>query len=262
MLKKAHRLLLPMLFFGIIYYFCFFFNTESFFYIDFLMKILNGCGHLWFLPMLFWCQLLLWVLVHYKFDGKLTLAFLALLSIIVFIPLPLGLSTVSHYAFYAFLGYYLYKRKDLVYRFIQTNKYIIPVLWLLYIALVLLVHSPWIASITCTPLVCKAFLYLGRGVIGLFACISGIFAMYGTVSLFTSSGLYELKPLVKKADRVSFGIYIYHQFLLVALYHYTPMVSYINVWVLPWMGFLISYIVSWLITALTLKTRIGRFLIG
>ena len=61
--KKAKRILLPCFFFGIIYYLCFYdisANLTSIVY-----KILNGCGHLWFLPMIFWCFVITYILAYY-----------------------------------------------------------------------------------------------------------------------------------------------------------------------------------------------------
>jgi peptidoglycan/LPS O-acetylase OafA/YrhL len=100
------------------------------------------------------------------------------------------------------------------------------------------------------------------GVVELTACVSGILALYCTVIRFTSVQSFELYPIVKRADQVSFGIYIFHQFILVALYHYTPIVSSVNQWILPWIGFVVALPVSWLLTSLTLHTKIGRYLIG
>ena len=49
--KKFKRLIVHMLFFCAIYYFCFLFKSaEDFSFLAFfLFKIFSGCGHLWFL---------------------------------------------------------------------------------------------------------------------------------------------------------------------------------------------------------------------
>ena len=56
--KKAKRILLPCLLFGIIYYVMFYDLQASWYNI--IWKLLNGCGHLWFLPMIFWCFVLVY----------------------------------------------------------------------------------------------------------------------------------------------------------------------------------------------------------
>ena len=54
-IRKFRRLLLPCYVFGAIYYFLFEFSPTDFFIFQFLYSVANGIGHLWFLPMLFWC---------------------------------------------------------------------------------------------------------------------------------------------------------------------------------------------------------------
>ena len=58
--KKAKRILLPCLLFGIIYYVMFYDLQASWYNI--IWKLLNGCGHLWFLPMIFWCFVLVYLI--------------------------------------------------------------------------------------------------------------------------------------------------------------------------------------------------------
>lgn len=52
-IKKAKRLLLPCIFFSAIYYLMFCDLSDSF--ITIAGTIVQGAGHMWFLPMLFWC---------------------------------------------------------------------------------------------------------------------------------------------------------------------------------------------------------------
>ena len=58
--KKAKRILLPCLFFGIIYY-AMFYDLRAPWY-SIVGRLLNGCGHLWFLPMIFWCFVLVYLI--------------------------------------------------------------------------------------------------------------------------------------------------------------------------------------------------------
>lgn len=51
--NKAKRLLLPCVVFSVIYY-CFFYDFHRPIYVI-AYSIIQGTGHLWFLPMLFWC---------------------------------------------------------------------------------------------------------------------------------------------------------------------------------------------------------------
>lgn len=261
-LKKAHRLLLPMLVFGILYYFCFFYNPETFAIRDFLTKLLNGCGHLWFLPMLFWCLIALWAIERYHLVRNITLIGLAFVSLISYLPLPFGLSAVSHYLFYAFLGYHLYWHKDSFLSYLTGREWFLPALWLSYFFSVWIAHSELVSYFLIDLTLSKVLLYCIKGSIGLFASLCGILALYGTIATIASSTSFELSPFIQKADRISFGVYIYHQFILVALYHYTNIVSHINAWLVPWIGFVVALFLSTLFTNLTLQTKLGRYLIG
>lgn len=261
-IKKVRRLLLPMLAFGVVYYFCFLFDIKSFTIADFLMKLLSGCGHLWFLPMLFWCLLILWTLVRYNLNGQITLSVLALLSLIKYLPISFGLATVTHYLFYAFLGYYLYQHKKEIISFVKENKWIIIILWFVYLMFVYLDNSSLSFLRLSDSLFSRFFLYASSGIFRIIACVSGVLVLYSTVSLITTSESFQLKPIIQKADKISFGVYIYHQYILVALYHYTSIVLYFNAWLVPWVGFSVALLASSLLTSLTLRTKIGRYLIG
>ena len=52
--KKFKRLILPSLFFSLIYFFMFY-DYSGYTIWSGAVKILSGAGHMWFLPMLFWC---------------------------------------------------------------------------------------------------------------------------------------------------------------------------------------------------------------
>ena len=60
-LKKIKRLLLPCFLFGIVYYVLFYDLSAS--PISIIYRILNGCGHLWFLPMIFWCFVFTFIII-------------------------------------------------------------------------------------------------------------------------------------------------------------------------------------------------------
>ena len=112
--KKFSRLYIQCVFFGVIYYFLFL-NTGTFSIYDLIYKVTDGCGHLWFLPMLFWCFIFIWIVDRYKPNMYMMLAILAFISVIPMpMRLPLGMTKVSHYMLYIYLGYLLYTYKDVV----------------------------------------------------------------------------------------------------------------------------------------------------
>lgn len=50
--KKIKRLIIPSVVFSLLYFALF---EEYIGLFDFIYRIVGGCGHMWFLPMLFWC---------------------------------------------------------------------------------------------------------------------------------------------------------------------------------------------------------------
>lgn len=86
--------------------------------------------------------------------------------------------------------------------------------------------------------------------------------------------LYNLSNRTKvvewlKAKRVlitlsgyCYGVYIYQQFILQYLYYKTSVPLLVNEYALPWIGFAVALVLSLLLCWGSLKTRVGRFLIG
>lgn len=134
--KKFNRLIIPCLFFSIIYYFLFY-QKGSFDFIDFIYKITNGTGHLWFLPMLFWCFLIMWFISKYAPNQKITFIILSLISIIPIPSLPFGLTRCFHFLFYFYAGYLLWIHKEKLFAKIGKNKY----LYLFILSYILLIFA-------------------------------------------------------------------------------------------------------------------------
>ncbi len=260
-LKKFKRLIIPMLVFGVVYYFLFYFNPEDFDYSRFVISLLSGCGHLWFLPMLFWCFIAVWIIDHYKLSSASNLIILAFISIVPFPELPFGFARLPHFVFYVIFGYFLYTRRDyIISGFLQT-KYI-SLLWLLYITLVVLVHTILPEVKSFSSILYKGFIIGINNGVKLLMTLSGIMALYLTVCNFTTRKQCEPQKWIINASNNCYGIYVYHQFILVLLYFFTPIVAICNPLMVPWIGLVMSLLISWILTKLTLKTKIGRYLIG
>ena len=259
--KKFKRLIIPMVVFGVIYYFCFFFNADTFTTKEFLLKVFSGCGHLWFLPMLFWCFIAIWIIDHYKWDSWILLVLLAIVSIVPSPKLPLGFSRLPHFIFYVYGGYYLWTKRDSLFKHCLTWKCII-FLWITYIVLVIFSHTVLVFDFSQMVSYQKLVALLITNFVRLLIAFVGIVALYLTVCKFTTKKEFSPKRWVVSASDNCYGVYVYHQFILVWLYFYTPLVSLLPPLVVPWVGLAITLPVSLFATRLTLKTKTGRFLIG
>lgn len=109
---KLKRLIVPMLFFGVIYYFLFRYQAGSFHVGFFLLDVLSGPGHLWFLPMLFWCFIGGYFIWRYKLSEKILFIVLSLVSICPCVWLPFGLSKALFFMVYFYTGFLLWKYKE------------------------------------------------------------------------------------------------------------------------------------------------------
>lgn len=118
-LKKAKRLLLPCFFFSVIYYTMFYDLSKPFH--EIVYSILCGTGHLWFLPMLFWCFTGIYIIEKLNIPYKAALPILFLVSLVSFIPLPFRLTNAMYYMPFFFLGYCIKRHQWNIERFFRRN---------------------------------------------------------------------------------------------------------------------------------------------
>ena len=259
--KKFKRLIIPMLFFGVIYYLLFYLKVDSFSIKDFILQLLSGCGHLWFLPMLFWCFCAIWVIDRFKISSWWLLLGLAFVSIAPIPYLPLGFARLPHFIFYVFGGYFLWTKRTYLTNNCLTWPWII-IQWLSYICLVIVFHTVMPESNDNMNLSLKIIVVFARRTIELLMAVIGIMALYLTVCKFTTRNGFKPKQWVITASDYCYGVYVYHQFILVGLYFFTPLVYVCHSLLVPWIGFIIAMLVSLILTKLSLQTRFGRLLIG
>lgn len=252
--NKFQRLIIPMLFFSTIYYFMFIFNIQTFTISGCLLSIFSGCGHLWFLPMLFWCFVSIWFFDHYKLISFKILILLATLTLLPVFSLPLGFNKLPHFLFYVYSGYYLWLKKNYILSFFSTKKRIL-LLVLSYILLVI-IEEPSFFELGYYGN------YLWKHIIILIKASIGILSIYTITYNHTSKPNFIPNKTIVNASNICYGVYIYHQFILMWLYCHTPFYDIFGkIWT-PLVGFIITSVLSILFTKLTLKTRFGRFLIG
>lgn len=107
LVKKFKRLIIPSIIFSIAYLLIIQGFHDSLFSTSY--QILCGVAHMWFLPMLFWCFVIVWIIEKVKLKQNIALLVLLGLSIISFIPLPLRLGAALYYAVFFYAGYLIQK---------------------------------------------------------------------------------------------------------------------------------------------------------
>jgi hypothetical protein len=93
----------------------------------------------------------------------------------------------------------------------------------------------------------------------LYAC-SGLCAFYLTSVYYTKR--VQLKSFTVKLASCCFGIYLFQEFILKVLYYKTNFPTHVGPYWLPWCGFTIALIISYIFSYLFLKTKTGKYLIG
>lgn len=256
-INKIKRLILPSIIFSIAY-FVIFYPYKGI--ANAALSILNGCGHMWYLPMLFWCFIGGYLLEKVKIHDCWKIAFLIVLNLLSVAPLPLRLSVSTSYLFYWFIGYIFYKNSEKLTTLITPQS--VSLLWVAF-AILFVVLRPLrdvLAPSSYTTLGIKAIVLVGNHACQLVYATAGLFAFYGTAFLYTKK--HTLSKITVRLAACCFGIYLFQQFILQLLYYKTEFPLLAGPYLLPWCGFVIAAIVSFIFSVLLLKTKVGRSLIG
>ena len=185
-LKKFKRLMIPALIFSILYYFLFNFDKSEISLVSSLIGILSGEGHLWFLPMLFWCFVSIWVFRNFNLNSKISFVVLTALSILPF-PIPFGIGSMLHYIVYFYLGELVWKNKDAILGK-MNYKWISCIIAAYIIFLLIYLDRDLFAITTENTFLMKSMNYLMERVMRYFVNITGIFALYLIVIKIVKGG--------------------------------------------------------------------------
>lgn len=257
---KFKRLFIPSVFFSLIYYYAFYDHSAP--AIDIIMRILQGCGHLWFLPMLFWCFVLIAIIDKIKVKELYLIIILAILSLLP-LSIPFGIGNAFQYLIYFYFGRYVIRHNNVFSNLKSKQIYFLWLIYLFFTICIKILAGDYIISYKDTyglysKMLVVGFLNFQTLVIGL----SGSLALYSTITKYTRAKLIKYNNHIENFASVSYGVYIYHQFILIYLYHNVDTFNFIPIYIIPILFFFISLIISTYMTKISLKTKIGTFLIG
>lgn len=246
--KKAVRLLIPTIVFGLLY--CCLFERNQLT----ILHLLEGPGHLWFLPMLFECFIISWLLLRTNISLRVVLPVLFLLGIIMPPELPFRLSYTFYYLPFFLLGYYLYGWYD---RLKDVKLIYIIVAWGLFIVSYfgMVIFRSWLAASVFHPVL------LGFGKTGSMI----VYSLFGTIALILTS-IYltrriKLTDKYVKLGSLCMGVYIFQQFVLELFYYHTRASFVFPNWLLPLLGFVLALVLSLIFTYVIRTTKLGKHLI-
>ena len=256
-LKKLKRLLLPSMVFSTAY-FVIFYQYEGLG--DMLYDIINGCGHMWYLPMLFWCFVGATILERIPVKDTYKMLLLFGIYLLPKISLPLQLTSAMSYMLYFYAGYILFKYREFLK--ISIRPWHLLLGWVLF-ALIFAIFRPLQDILIYDPsssILDKVILITCNRISQLLFSSIGVGVFYCTAVYYVNK--YELKPFTIKLSSVCFGIYILQQFILQVLYYKTSFPRVVGSYWLPWLGFITTIVLSYLLSTLMIRTRCGKFLIG
>jgi hypothetical protein len=259
--KRAQRLLIPSIIFSALFLF-----TLSNYAKNSIARniylIIEGYGHLWFLPMLFWCFVLLYLLERIHISPLIKFLFLLLFFSPLRLCIPgesLHFRNAAYYMVYFYAGYCVHRYHLQVSRWARP-RYIIGTF--LLFALVFLVNYDvhYSAIVFNLPDRLQSCVFiLSRGIYS----ILGVIFLYLLAFRYVQNKNTEAEnSTVLTLSSYCFGIYICQQFILFVLYYHTPLPRLVPSDFVPWLGFAITLLCSLLITHVALKSRVGRFLLG
>lgn len=251
-INKINRLIIPSVVFSTLYYFMFIFDKNTFVWYKSLYLIINGIGHMWFLPMLFWCFLFGYILNKIKCSKLYLLIMLFFLTFISIFPLPFQINQACYYMFFFYLGGLCESNKKRIKRHITKKVLLLSVI--LYV--VSFVGLTWFNEQLGD--ISKIWFRLSS----ITSSVFGIIMLYVSVNQYLTYHKISHLNIIISINSLCFGIYLYHQFLLVYMYYCTSVPSVTGPYILPFVGLLFAAFGSAFLTYYTRKSAIGRYLIG
>lgn len=253
---KFRRLIIPSIFFSLLY--SIFFYDKTIEPLQFVFDILSGQGHMWFLPMLFWCFIAAYFIEKIKINEYAKIVFLFFLSLLSFFPIPLQLGQTCYYLFFFYLAFPLYRNRSRLLRITRTPWITITVLLIYLVSFVYftIIRKDIISyhPVSITDKIIKMLLYKSTM---LFYSLFGVVGSYLVALKIANDGFKSPRWLLE-LNKLCMGVYIAHQFVLMALYYHTDIVILAGDYWFPWLGYGITLILSLTFAYIVRLTSIGR----
>lgn len=248
MAKKTKRLLIPLVLFGIMYMVLI--EKTYGISIESVYHLLNGPGHLWFLPMLFWCFVIAIIFSPYikkNINNPLLWIILVIISVSSVIVYPiLRINNALFYFIFFVLGMFSYIHRTLIMSW-SVKKTIV-----LGVTTLLLCIARY--EVSTLSFFCKS---LFLTIINLCVGVTGSLLL-----LKICLGLSNYNKLILIGSWSGFfGVYLIHQFIVKYLYYNCTFLTYINPYIIPFVVLVITLIVSIITSEILLHFKLTKKLI-
>lgn len=244
--KKLRRLYVPALIWGLLYYLLFSYDSVG----DGLWRIINGIGHLWYLPMLFWC----FILEKYIFR-KSPFWIIVFIAIIPWPTLPLQFNNSLYYLLFFHIGYILFEHKSKFINYLNFKHCAI----ILTIAIsILIVSTIWRDNIDLSSMtrVNKAAHISVIRFIRILYSVPIVLAYFYLGFKLINTQYYNAFLFISEC---SFGVYILQEFIIRILYYKLNIPDFLDP-ILPFIGFLGGFLGSLTIVWCSRRFRVANLI--
>ena len=261
MWNKVKRILLPSVVFSLAYALIFPDKVQPLTHL--LYRVFTGAGHLWFLPMIFTCFFIFVLIEKYHVKQWIVIPILLLLSILPHRDMFFQLGRTSYFLIFFYCGYAL-RRYD--FRFIERLYNLKSII--VSLALYLFFYTYLNRHIFGTVLKRKITIthnldvWAWQNVIHVCYAFFGLLFFYLLVNYLLKKNIIKPSQMAKKIGEYCFGIFIFQQFVLKLLYYDTPLHTYVSPYAFPWIGLSAAIGISFVLTYVCMKTKIGRTLLA
>ena len=258
--KKAQKLLFPCYVFGLIYLLV----TGKIASLTTpigIFSFLSGELHLWFLPMLFWIFIISYFILKSRLKDWWLLGGLVLISIIAWNIKSLGIGGSLHYLVYFQIGFMAVKYKKKIDAWCESK----TILYLLILVFIMIFFplTNFLEAVTPTEVLTIKERCLSQILMHIASFPTAILGIIISYNASIKIKNYVLKNgVVQKLAIYGFGIYIFHQFILMYLYYETNLIVILGSYYAPIGGLVISFVGSLILTCLCLKSKIGHLLLS
>ena len=261
MWNKTKRILFPSVVFSLIYALVFPDKVQPIMHL--LYRVISGAGHLWFLPMIFTCFFVFVLLEKFKVKQWIVLPVLFFCAILPHRELFFQLGRTSYFMFFFYMGYAL-RRYDVrfVERFYNLKSIVGSLAIYLFFYTYLNRHvfgTLLKQNITITQ---NLETWAWQNVIHVCYAFFGVLFFYLLVNYLLEKNIIKPSPVAKTIGVYCFGIFIFQQFVLKLLYYDTPLHSYVSPYLFPWIGLASAIAISFVLTYVCMKTKIGKILLA
>ncbi len=253
-IKKIKRLYVPAIKWGLVIILIFNYNHGRL--CNTIIMLLNGIGHLWFLPMLFWC-----FVFELYLGQKISNKYLLIFAYLCTLPYPaIPVIKISlYYCFFFHLGVLFFNNRQKVQKWLTANRFILVLMvYAILFVVSTMVIARWLQVDDTTPIVKKTVVIHIRTMLRLcYSILAVIIYYYIGYHLQVKRSACNI---IHSIAIYSFGIYIFQEILLRLIYYRSDVLLRFPDYMVPWLGFLLVFVCSYCLSYLLNRCRVTKFL--